>query len=248
MIRCIIVDDEFPARECLHNYLRDYCHDVEVVAQADSVKAAVEAILRYKPDLVFLDVEMPNGSGFDVLRQLNTIDFSVVFVTAFEEYAVTAFRFSATDYLLKPVNITELTEAVGKVRSEMSKKADTTNVEALLKLMDNDSAEWNVIIIPNSEGFNVLEIHDIISCEADGYCTIFHLRGNRKIVSSRNLKNYDELLTGHGFLRVHNSFVINLRYVREYSSEGVITLSDNQCAPLGNTYKKRFLEYFERHR
>ena len=111
-IKCIIVDDELPARECLQNFLQEYCRDVEVVAQADSARTALDAIIRYRPDLVFLDVEMPNGNGFDLLRQLGSINFNLIFVTAFEEYAVTAFRFSATDFLLKPINIKELMEAV----------------------------------------------------------------------------------------------------------------------------------------
>jgi len=246
MIKCIIVDDELPARACIQNYLKDYCQDVEVVAQADSARTAQAAIMKYHPDLVFLDVEMPNGSGFDLLRQLNRIDFNVIFVTAFEEYAVMAFRFSATDFLLKPINIKELMEAVDRVRKEMSRKIDSTNIKALLQMTKSGLSRFRTLVVANNEGFRVLNVDDIITCEADGYCTIFHLKDGQKQVTSRNLKYYDDFLSGQGFQRVHNSFLINLHHVISYSSEGVITLAEGQLAPLGNTFKKRFLEFFEK--
>lgn len=246
MIKCIIVDDEFPARECIQNYLTDFCPDVGVVAQADSANSALAAIMKHQPDLVFLDVVMPNGNGFDLLRQLNRINFNVIFVTAYEEYAVTAFRFSATDFLLKPISIKELIEAVDKVRQEMNRKNESTNIEALLKITKSGPGEWDQIVIPNNEGFKVLNLKDLITCEADGYCTIFHLKGTSRLVSSTNLKYYEDLLSPHGFQRVHNSFLINLNHVKEYSSEGVITLSEGNLAHLGNTYKKKFLEHFEK--
>jgi two-component system LytT family response regulator len=246
MIKCIIVDDERPARECLHNYLKDYCPDVDVGAQADSARTALIAILKYHPDLVFLDVEMPNGNGFDLLRQLNRINFSVIFVTAFQEYAVMAFRFSATDYLLKPINIKELVEAVDRVRNEMNRKSDSTNIEALLRMTNLGAEHYDVLVVPNNEGFKVLALEDIITCQADGYCTIFHLKSQGKQISTKNLKYYDDFLAGHGFQRVHNSFLVNLHHVKEYSSEGVITLTEGHLAHLGNTYKKKFLEFFEK--
>lgn len=246
MIKCIIVDDEFPARECIVNYLKDYCQDVEVVAQADSANSALPVILTHKPDLVFLDVEMPNGNGFDLLRMMNKIDFNVIFVTAHEEYAVAAFRFSAIDYLLKPINIKELVIAVNKVRMEMTRTTGAINLEALMKMTLTGSGEWDQIVIKNNDGFKVVNLKDIISCEADAYCTIFHLKGSRKLISSKHLKYYDDILTPHGFQRVHNSFLINLSHVLEYSSEGVISLTEENFAHLGNTYKKRFMEHFEK--
>jgi two-component system, LytTR family, response regulator len=248
MIKCIIVDDELPARECIRNFLKDYCRDVEVVAQADSANTALTAILDHHPDLVFLDVEMPNGNGFDLLRMLTRIDFSIIFVTAYEEYAVTAFRFSATDFLLKPINIKELIEAVDKVRMQLQNKTGAANIETLKRLTQSGPESWNVLVIPASDGFKVVRLQEIITCEADGYCTIFHLKDQGKIVSTKNLKYYDEFLSGYYFMRVHNSHLVNLHQIREYSSEGVIKLADEIQAPLGNTYKKKFLEYFERNK
>ncbi|MBP6870461.1 MAG: response regulator transcription factor [Bacteroidales bacterium] len=248
MIKCIIVDDEFPARECIKNYLKDYCPDVEVVAQADSANSAYKEILDHHPDLLFLDVEMPNGSGFDLLRMMNKIDFHIIFVTAHEEYAVMAFRFSAMDYLLKPINIKELVTAIDKVRTEISRKSEAVNLETLKRITQMGPAEWDQIVIKHNEGFKVVYLRDIISCEADSYCTIFHISGNKKLVSSKNLKYYEDILTPHGFQRIHNSFLINLSHVVEYSSEGVVALSEGQLAHLGNTYKKKFMDYFERNK
>jgi two-component system LytT family response regulator len=248
MIKCIIIDDELPARECLQNYLKDYCQDVEVVAQADSVRSAMNAILQYHPDLVFLDVEMPNGSGFDLLRQISRIDFHVIFVTAFEEYAVMAFRFSAADFLLKPINIRELTDAVDKVRQEIIRRQEMINIETLLQITKSGADKFKTLVVSNNEGFKVLQLDDIITCEADGYCTVFHLKGGRKQVTSKNLKYYDEFLSGQGFQRVHNSFLINVSHVVSYASEGVITLAEGMHSPLGNTYKKKFLEIFEKNK
>lgn len=246
MIKCIIIDDELPARECVRNFLKDYCPDVEVVAQSDSANSAYKEILDHHPDLLFLDVEMPNGSGFDLLRMLNKIDFSIIFVTAHQEYAVTAFRFSAIDYLLKPINVKELVSAVDKARGEINRKTEAVNLETLMKMTRVGAGEWDQIVIKHNDGFKVVNLKDIISCEADSYCTIFHLKGKRKLVSSKNLKYYEDILSPYGFQRIHNSFLINIAHVVEYSSEGVVTLTENNLAHLGNTYKKRFMEYFEK--
>jgi two-component system LytT family response regulator len=218
------------------------------VDQADSARTALASILKHQPDLVFLDVEMPNGNGFDLLRQLSRVDFSIIFVTAYEEYAVLAFRFSATDFLLKPVNIKELMEAVDRVKKERSRKIDTTNIEALLQMTLSGMSQIRTLVVANNDGFKVLHLDEIICCEADSYCTIFHLKGRQKQITSKNLKYYEEFLSGQGFQRVHNSFLINLNHVISYSSEGLITLSDTYTAPLGNTYKKKFLQHFEKSR
>jgi two-component system, LytTR family, response regulator len=244
MIRCIIIDDEKPAREVLKNYLTEYCSDIEIVALADSLNTGLKAISQYQPDLVFLDIEMPNGNGFDLLRKLTKITFRIIFVTAYSEFAVKAFRFYATDYLLKPVNINELMEAVEKVRLEIATMQDNRNLDELLEFSKNQDNGFNVVVIPDKRGFAVVKLTEIILCEADGYCTNFHLTGGRQNISSKNLKFYEELLGEKYFLRVHNSFVVNIRHVKGYDNEGIITLAGHLTAPLGNTYKKRFLERF----
>ncbi|HEX2395330.1 MAG TPA: LytTR family DNA-binding domain-containing protein [Bacteroidales bacterium] len=247
-LKTIIVDDEKPSREALARYLSDYCQDVEVLATCNSVKTAYNAILKFEPHLIFLDIEMPNKNGFDLLRMFNPINFKVVFITAYAEYAINAFRFSATDYLLKPVMIDELVEAVNKVRSELQNASGNLNLQKLIETMSRKNYEFRQLVISDSNGFKVVETTDIIMCEADGYCTHFFLTGNEKLTSSKNLKHYEELLSGQGFIRVHNSFMINMVHIKSYSNQGEIMLSRNLSCPLGNVYKQKFLERFKKYR
>lgn len=241
MIRAIVIDDERPSREALKNYLKEYCGNVEICSEADSMKSGLEAIRATSPDLIFLDVEMPNGNGFDLLRSLDRISFKIIFVTAHSEYAVKAFRFFATDFLLKPVNIQELKEAVEKVSHELTKDIHNTNLEELVKYIRMHDQDIKNIVIPDKKGFTVIDLCDILYCEADSYCTHFHLTDGRRITSSKNLKVYDDLLQGKNFQRAHNSYLVNLRHIKAFDHEGTITLTGKHSVPLGNAFKKRFM-------
>jgi len=244
MIRAVIVDDEKLARDVISNYLQDYCPDVEVVAMASSLKTAWSAIQKTSPDLVFLDIEMPDGNGFDLLNMFEKIDFKVIFVTAYSEYAIKAFRFSALDYLLKPVKIDELIDAVARVRSTKTPGITSEIISSLLNNIRGNSPKQSTLIIPNIKGFEVLRVTDIIMCQADGYCTNFHLSGNRKVVSSKNLKHFDGLLEDQNFLRVHHSYLVNLEHVTGYTRQGEILLSEGLKAFLGDAYKNEFVKKF----
>jgi two-component system, LytTR family, response regulator len=245
MIRSIIVDDELPACNVLKNYIEEFCHeDIEVVSIARSVKDALQAIRIHRPDLVFLDIEMPNDNGFDLLRKLPTIDFKIIFVTGYSEYAIKAFRFSATDYLLKPVSIVELKEAVAKVKKDMEQQVDHRNLEILIHEMNHPDRLFQTLVIRDTKGFKVLKSDEIICCKAEGYCTHFYLTDKRIETSSKNLKMYEEMLGENGFLRVHHSYLVNLRHVREYKNEEEILLTGNLKAPLGSVYKKKFFSRF----
>ena len=244
MIRAVIIDDEELSREVISNYLREYCADVEVIAQASSVKTAYGVIAKNSPDLIFLDIEMPDGKGFDLLNMFEKIDFKVIFITAYSEYAIKAFRFSAIDYLLKPVKIDELIDAVARVRSAGSRGISADIVTSLLNNLRSDSARQSTLIIPNLKGFDVLKVPEIIMCQADGYCTTFHVTGCRKVVSSKNLKHFDNLLKDQNFLRVHHSYLVNLDYVTGYTRQGEIMLSEGLKAFLGDSYKGEFVKRF----
>jgi two-component system, LytTR family, response regulator len=245
MIKAVIVDDEKPSREVIREYLDNFCSkDVEVVGMADSMKTALDMIRLYRPDLVFLDIDMPNGNGFDLLREIQPIHFKVVFITAYSEYAVKAFRFYATDYLLKPVDIYELKDAVSKVKNEMEKELDYSNIRALLDHQSHQSEEFNDLIVNNEKGFKVFKINEIIYCQADTYCTNIYLTGNRKVICTKNLKYYQNLLEGHGFIRSHNSYLINLKHIVSFQNQGVIKLTGDVQVPLGQTYRKLFLLHF----
>lgn len=245
-VKAIVVDDEKPSREVLVNYLREYCPEVEVVAACNSLKTASKAISELHPRLVFLDIEMPRGNGFDLLRKYEHHDFRVIFVTAYSQYAIRAFRCSATDYLLKPVMVSELLEAVKKAIRELSDTGYHLQMQALLENLNGGEKENHSLVISDNKGFTLIKTREILFCEADGYCTIFHLTGNSKVTSTKNLKHYEELLSGDHFMRVHNSYLVNLRQVTGYTHQGEILLPENHRCPLSTTYKAAFLELFKK--
>ena len=245
MIKAIIVDDEKPSREVIRKYLNDFCpNDVEVVGMAESLKTAMEMIRLHLPDLVFLDIDMPNGNGFDLLKEIQPIRFKVIFITAYSEFAIKAFRFYATDYLLKPVDIYELTDAVHKVKRELEKERDYSNVRALLDHHIRGSEVMNDLVVNNEEGFKIYKIDEIIYCQADTYCTHIFLTGDRKVVCTKNLKYYQSLLEEHRFIRTHNSYLVNLKHIISFHHQGVIRLTGEIQVPLGQTYRKQFLLHF----
>jgi two-component system, LytTR family, response regulator len=245
-IRTIIVDDEKPSREVLSNYLREFCPNIQIIAECNSAKTAFKAIKEYQPQLVFLDVEMPKGSGFDLLRMFSSIHFKVIFITAFSNYAFQAFRFSAVDFLLKPLKISELKDAVNKVVHELEVKDSYLSVKALLNNLSNISQPNGNLVISNSKGFTILKTSDIIYCEADGYCTRFYLSGKSKVSSSRNLKFYEELLPANKFIRTHHSCIVNLSHVKGYSHQEEILLTDGLKCPLSSGKKHTFIGIFKK--
>jgi two-component system LytT family response regulator len=246
MIRAIVIDDEAPSREVMCNYLRDFCTDIEVVATASSVKSGYRAIQKHNPDVVFLDIEMPDGKGFDLLRMFSKIDFRIIFVTAYSEYAIKAFRVNAADYLLKPVKIDELNAAVEKIRNENKWVYETDKVADLLKSLTENSTIQPTIVVSNIKGFEVLKVSEIIMCKADGYCTNFYLEGNRKVISSKNLKQYEDMLSEYNVIRVHHSYLVNLSHVQSFTRQGEIILTGNNKASLGDSFRNNFLGKFNK--
>jgi two-component system LytT family response regulator len=244
MLRAVIIDDERPAREVIANYLREYCPDVEIAGKASSVKTAYNLIRKTSPDMIFLDIQMSDGKGFDLLEMFDKIDFKIIFVTAFAEYAIRAFRFSAIDYLLKPIRIDELVDAVAKVRDAKDSGISSEIITALLGNIRSGPGRQSTLIITSLKGFDVLRVPDIIMCQADGYCTNFHLTGQKKVVSSKNLKHFAGLLEEQGFMRVHHSYLINLDHVTGFTRQGEIMLYEGHKAYLGDSYKAEFIKRF----
>lgn len=241
-LKVIVVDDERPSREALATYIRDYCHGTQIVAECDSVKSAYSAILSEEPHLVFLDIEMPNGSGFDLLRMFKNPTFKVIFVTAFSDYAIRAFRFSAVDYLLKPVKVDELVDAVAKVKSGYSPGDSLKSLNSLFESVQSGESGPKNLVISDTKGFTVVRINELILVQGEGYVTHFHLTGRRKVSSSKNLKFYEELLESAGIIRVHHAWLANLAFVKGYNRQGEITMEDDLRCPLGSSYKNRFME------
>jgi two-component system, LytTR family, response regulator len=241
-LKTLIVDDEQDAVNFIASIIREYCPRLDIIGTAFSAKDGVKFILEHSPDLVFLDVEMPHGSGFDLLHQFPEKTFDVIFITAFNHYAIRAIKFSAVDYILKPINISEFREAVEKVIQKRS--SDQNRISSYSNLLENlQTPQPSKLAIPTSEGMEYLNTMDIIRVEADRGYSWFILTNKRKVLVSRNLKEYQELLGEQKFFRPHNSHLINLEHVRKYiRHEGtIIEMDDGSQVPLSRPRKEFFL-------
>ena len=238
----LIVDDEPDAVNFISSIIREYCPRLEIVGTASSAREGVKIILERQPGLVFLDVEMPHGSGFDLLAQFPEKTFDVVFITAFNHYAIKAIKFSAVDYILKPINISEFIEAVDKVlHKRLSGSSRNTNYFELLENLKSETP--SKLAIPTSDGMEYLKTDDIIRIEADRSYSWFFLKDKRKILVSKNLNQYQELLSDQHFFRPHNSHLINLNHVKKYIRHegGIIEMDDGSQVPISRTRRDLFL-------
>jgi len=243
MLDAIIIDDEHRGRKLLEVLLNKHCPNVNIIGQADSVQSGLVLINDKKPSLVFLDVEMPDGSGFDLLEKLDTIDFSLIFTTAFDQYALKAIKFSALDYLLKPIDEEELIAAVSKV--DNGEKQDISNeIDNFLHLYQKPKNVTNKIALSTMEGLAFVEIENILRCEADAKYTFVYLKSGKKLHITKNLKEFEELLTEYGFFRVHHSHLINLAYIVKYHKGrgGYVILEDGTSIGVAQRKKDDFLK------
>ena len=243
MIKAIIVDDEADCSETLGMLLERCCPQVQVMAICNSGAAALKEITAQKPELVFLDIEMPHMNGFQLLEQLPSIEFDIVFTTSYDQYALKAIRFSAIDYLLKPVDEEELKQAVQKV-IRRSNKPIAEQLEILMQKIHQPATPVTKIALPTMEGFQMIKIDSIISCEADSNYTTLHLKCNRKIVVCRNLKDIGELLEDHSFTRVHRCYVVNLNEVEKFvkGEGGYLVMSDGSMIDVSRNKKEELLK------
>ena len=249
MLKAIIVDDEPYCCEALATLLED-CPDVEVMAVCYNAVAALSAIQKYSPDLVFLDVEMPKMNGFEMLEQLSSVNFEIIFTTSYDQYALKAIRFSAIDYLLKPVDSEELQKAIQKV-IQRSQKPIAQQLEILMQKIHQPSTPINKVAMPTMEGLQMIPVDSIISCESDSNYTILLLKNKKKIVVSRTLKEIEELLEEHSFVRVHRCYLANLNEVEKYikGEGGYLVMSDGTSIAVARNKKevllKKLLPYKE---
>lgn len=250
MLKAIIVEDEPMSSEILAGYLKKYCPDISLVAQADSVATGIEAIKKHKPDVLFLDVEMPKGNGFDLLEQLEEINFETVFVTAFGNYAMKALNYSAAYYILKPVSIEELIAAVEKIKQSKQKNQQSLHTKILLENIQTNNTQHYKIVLPLQDGFEVVNIKDIIHCKANDNFTDFHFLDKQKKMICRTLKFYEELLGESGFLRVHKSHLINLDHIVKYTrgKGGQLTMIDGSMIDVSPNKKDELMLKFEKGR
>lgn len=244
MIRSVIIEDEIKSRETLHGLLQRFCPDVMVVAEAGGVQAGREAINKHKPDLVFLDIEMPDGSGFRLLEYDGLPEFEVIFTTAFDQFAIKAIRYAALDYLLKPIVPDELIAAVDKVRKQKEKKSNLKNIEVLLSNIRPNMIEPKKIVLSTVEKIHVVEVDNILRCESDNYYTHFYFTNGKHLLISKTLKDVEAMLEGGSFIRPHKSHLINTRYIQNFNREegGVITLNNGDKIPVSRRKKEKILE------
>ncbi len=215
-LTAIIVDDEQDSREILRNYLLKYCPIVTLLDECADIIEARTSILKHAPKLVFLDIEMPRGNAFDLLEQWGEINFEVIFITAYSQYAVKAFSLSAAHYLLKPINIEELEKAVESVTQLYNQKDRINRAEILLANFTKDKSQDQKLVLPLMEGMQIIKMSTILYCEAADNFTTFHLLDGQKMMICRNLKFYENALSEYGFVRIHRSTVINLEYIQKY--------------------------------
>jgi len=247
MLRAIIVDDEELSRKNLATLIADFCEGVEVTFMISSVAEAIAVIGKGKPDLVFLDIQMHKETGFDLLRRIGPIDFDVIFTTAHAEYAIEAIRFSAVDYLLKPIGIEDLRRAIERVQAKRTNHQFQEQIESLLhNLRVNDITSFR-LAIPSSDGLLFVGLKDIMYCEADGNYTKIYMNDNKSHVVSKTLKEYENLLGPYHFLRVHHSFLVNIKEIKQYvrGDGGYIIMNNNVSISVAQRKKEGFLKMID---
>ena len=242
MLKAIIVDDEPYCCETITTLLED-SSEVEVVAVCHNAADALVGIQKFSPDIVFLDVEMPKMNGFEMLEQLPSVNFEIIFTTSYDQYALKAIRFSAIDYLLKPVDSEELQKAIQKVM-QRSQKPIAQQLEILMQKIHQPSTPINKIAMPTMEGLQMIPVDSIISCESDSNYTILLLKSNKKLIVSRTLKEIEELLEEHSFVRVHRCYLANLNEVEKYvkGEGGYLVMSDGTSINVARNKKELLMQ------
>lgn len=244
-MKAVIIDDENKTRELIGKMIDSMDLGIETLPIGFNVKSGVQAIKEHQPDLVILDIQMPDGTGFDVLKMIPEKNFQVIFITAHEEYAIQAIKFSALDYILKPIDPEELEKAIQSAISEIS---DGKTDKQFSALQDNtDAQKKKKLVLKTQESIHVVDLANIIRCEADRNYTSFFLKDGKKILVSKTLKEYDLLLANHNFLRVQQSHLINLDYVERYDKGqgGAVVMQDGSQVPLSQSKREIFFSVLE---
>lgn len=243
MINAVIIEDEKKSMEVLQALVSANCPDVTVVGTADSVSSGVELIRKASPKLIFLDIEMADGSGFDLLERVGSNNYDVIFTTASDAHALKAIKFSAIDYLLKPIDGDELKTAVDKLKERKPSDASLENLRFLLQNFKQPSQQYSKITLPTGNAYEIVNVKDIIRCEADGSYTTFFLENKKKLLVSASLKHYEDLLPEEDFIRVHHHHLINMSHVVRYlkTDGGYAVMSDGTQIEISRRKKEAFL-------
>lgn len=243
-IKAVIIDDVKKAIQNLEKDLKIYCPDIEIIGSAEGVVSGIRLIRSVKPELVFLDIQMNDGSGFDLLDLVGEENMTIIFVTAFNEHALQAIKYSAIDYLLKPVDPDELVKAVARVKK--TKQSSATNVQVLKEHLSLKNKTSDVLALNTQEKIHVVKLQDIIRCESQGNYTEFYFAQGKKIVVTNTLKDYEELLKERNFFRVHQSHLVNTKHILEFiKSQDALLMSDKQLIPVSVRKRTEVVQMLE---
>ena len=242
-IRAIIIDDEADARDIIRNNLREYCEGVDLVGEADGVSSGLQVIKQLNPDLIFLDIEMEDGTGFDLLNQLNSVKPQIIFTTAYDEFAIKAFKYSTVDYLLKPIDIDELIDATKKVSASVSSSNAALEEKMNLLLQSVEKRSFDRISLATINGFQMVDTANIVFCKADGNYSNFYLKTGEKIMVTKIIKEFEQLLSPDIFFRIHQSHIVNLKCINRYikGEGGVVVMSDGTELEVSRRRKKELI-------
>lgn len=244
MIQAIIIDDEIKAINALERIIEKKFTEIQIVATAQSADLAIELIKLHDPDLIFLDIEMPNKTGFEILEAVVSQNFSVIFTTAYNQYAIKAIRYSALDYLLKPISEEELFNAINRYKEKNKSNTQHQQFNMLFDNLKNLSSSYSKITVSTTQGVLFLNVNEIIYCQAESSYTSFHMKNKETIVSSKTLKDFEELLSEYSFFRIHHGFLINIHEIKRYiKGEGGSVLMNNGAElPVSKRKKDDFLK------
>jgi len=247
MIRCVLIDDESNSLEMMEWLLKTYCPQVTIEAMCNSAEKGIESIHKYKPDVVFLDIEMPHMNGFDMLEHFDKLFFDVVFTTAYDQFAIKAFRYSALNYLLKPVDPEDLQETIRRLEEKKSVPSKE-QLDLLLQSVQQMKPTTQRIALTTNDGMIFVSTQDIVYCEAESNYTSIILANGKKTMVSKVLKDIDEALAGPDFFRIHNSFLINLNHIKKFvRGEGGYVVMDNDVTiSISRSRRQEFMELFSK--
>jgi len=247
-MNAVIIDDEATVRNAISSLLGDYFPEIRIIATAGTVEEGFESIVKHKPDLVFLDIELPDGTGFDLLRKFQQIPFKIIFVTGHQEYALDAIKVSALDYVLKPIDTDELRHAVEKAGEIISQEEQKLKFQALNENLQSKKV-LKRIILHTSDHLQLVSVSDIIRAEADSNYTSFSLANGKHVLVSRTIKEFESLLSGSGMIRVHQSHLVNINYIDRFVKKdgGYILLKEGTKIPVSPNLKKQVLQALTEH-
>ncbi len=247
MLKVLIVEDEKDTRDLLKSMISQSFSDIEIIGEVESVADGIKAINETNPDVILLDIDLTDGTGFEIIEQTKHKNFMVVFITAHNEYAVKAFRISAIDYLLKPIDINDLIDAIEKCKEQKKIGELNYKLEALFSNLKSEVNQDKKIVLKSSDSIHVVPIHEIIRCESDNSYTTFYLKNGKKLIISKTIKEFDDLLSEFGFFRPHQSHLVNINYIECYKKPhgGLLVMNDKSHVPVATRKREALFSLFK---